>query len=100
MPKMQAYRLQDVNTYGADPDTPVIVEVKPWYSDVMVWVNIAVGAVFFLEQFVQLSVVGFFVQNPEAVAAINGWILGVVAILNILLRLFNAKQPLTLKSRN
>ncbi len=74
----------------------VSVQTKPFYMSLTFWVNFLVGIASFLYAFNDQNVVRFFISNPQLSADITRWSIGLLALINILLRLFKTKAPVTL----
>lgn len=74
----------------------VTASVKPWYESATIWFNIISLVVVFLQEFTDLHIIDQFITNPFQAQHVTDWIIGLVAVMNIVLRIFKTKQPVSL----
>ncbi len=70
---------------------------KPWYESATVYVNGLTLIALSLEGLTQGHLLDPFFGNPDMLAAVNGYAVATLAIVNLLLRVFRTSQPLTIK---
>lgn len=74
---------------------PPIQPTKPFYESTTFWVNALTLLALFLEQFTDVKIISAFVQDPMRAEAVTKFLLGVLAVVNLLLRLYKTNTQLT-----
>lgn len=65
------------------PEQAIVVTAKPWYRSLTVWLNVAGIGAAILSGILELD----FIKSS--------WNIGVLGILNVVLRVFKTAQPVT-----
>ena len=60
------------------------------------WFNALTIAGVFLQEFTDFKIINFYVADPHQSEAMTSWVMGLIALINIALRLFKTKEPLFL----
>lgn len=89
--------LNEVTPLETRSGEEVITETINAWTDPLFLLQALGLIVLFLEGFTELNLVSYFVTDPVMVETINRWASGLFVLGGLLLRLFQAKQPVTLR---
>jgi len=70
------------------PPAAVVVRVKPWYRSSTVWLNSIGIAAALLTGFLELDFI-------REIPSIQSWNIGILGVLNVILRVFRTVAPVT-----